>query len=118
MLRKGEMQGDLPYLYRAVTNRCLNHLRDGSNRRRLEVENAEALRGPARTTLDGIAIGKELLLRLVGRLDERSAEVLVCVFYDDMTQEETAAHLGVSRKTVQKRLDGIRAEVARLAEAK
>ena len=38
----------------------------------------------------------------------------VCRFLDDMTQDEIAAHLGLSRKTVGKRLDRIRAAVTAL----
>jgi RNA polymerase sigma-70 factor (ECF subfamily) len=32
MLRRRDMDRDLPYLYRSVTNRCLNFLRDSGNR--------------------------------------------------------------------------------------
>jgi RNA polymerase sigma factor (sigma-70 family) len=44
-------------------------------------------------------------------------QVLVARFVDDMTQEEIAEHLGLSRKTIGKRLDRIRAEVIALREA-
>jgi RNA polymerase sigma factor (sigma-70 family) len=105
---------ELPYLYRAVTNRCLNHLRDRDNRRRLLEKQAPALRGPARVRCDEVVIGADLLLKLRDRLDDKCLEVLVCRFFDDMTQEETAALLGTSRKTVGKRLAKIRAAVAEL----
>lgn len=105
---------ELPYLYRAVTNRCLNHLRDRDNRRRLLEKQAPALRGAARVRCDDQVIGADLLVKLRDRLDEACLEVLVCRFYDDMSQEETAALLGTSRKTVGKRLAKIRAAVAEL----
>jgi predicted DNA-binding protein (UPF0251 family) len=57
----------------------------------------------------------DLLLKLTRTLDGPTLEVLVCRFFDDMTQEETASFLGVSRKTVQNRLDDIRASIARLS---
>jgi DNA-directed RNA polymerase specialized sigma24 family protein len=38
----------------------------------------------------------------------------VCRFLDDMPQDEIASHLGVSRKTVGKRLDRIRDAVIAL----
>jgi DNA-directed RNA polymerase specialized sigma24 family protein len=41
-------------------------------------------------------------------------QVLVARFVDDMTQEEIADHLGLSRKTIGKRLDRIRDEVVAL----
>jgi len=35
LLQRGQTEADLPYLYRAVTNRCLNVLRNADNRARL-----------------------------------------------------------------------------------
>lgn len=117
MLQRGETRFDLPYLYRAVTNRCLNHLKYGENRRRLLQQHDPALRGPARTPCDERIIGADLLAKLMERLDAKTAEVLVFRYFDDMTQDEIAALLGTSRKTVGKRLAKIRAAVHTLASA-
>ena len=106
---------DLPYLYRAVTNRCLNLLRDGRTRARLLEREQPA--PVARVRLEDEVVGTKLLAQLAERLDEGHLEVLVCRFVDDMTQDEIAAQLGVSRKTIGKRLDRIRAEVVALREA-
>ncbi len=114
LLSRGETRVDLAYLYRAVTNRCLNHLRDRSNRARLLALHDEALRGPVRTRCDDRAIGLELLTRLVEHLDEETTEVLVYRFFDDLGQEEIAELLGVGRKWVLVRLERIRQAVAAL----
>jgi RNA polymerase sigma-70 factor (ECF subfamily) len=106
---------DLPYLYRAVTNRCLNVLRDGRTRARLLQREQPVPDG--RVRLDDEVVGTKLIAQLVDRLDEGHLHVLVCRFVDDMTQDEIAAHLGLSRKTIGKRLDRIRAEVTALREA-
>ncbi len=106
---------ELPYLYRAVTTRCLNLLRDTRNRQRLLERQEPALRGPVRTRCDEEVVGLDLLVKLAARLDRRSLEILVCRFWDDMTQEEIASFLGVSRKTVGKRLDRIRNQIGALA---
>jgi RNA polymerase sigma-70 factor, ECF subfamily len=105
---------DLPYLYRAVTNRCLNVVRDQANRARLLAREGEVVapRGPVRC--DDRVIGTQLLVRLGERLDDSHLQVLVCRFFDDMTQDEIAAQLGLSRKTIGKRLARIRDEVADL----
>jgi RNA polymerase sigma factor (sigma-70 family) len=116
MLAAGKTELDLPYLYRAVTNRCINHLKYGENRRRLLQQQDPALRGPVRTPCDEQVIGADLLGRLIERLDEKCAEVLVLRYFDDMTQDEIAALLGTSRKTVGKRLARIQAEVRRLVQ--
>lgn len=114
LLKERSPRLDLPYLYRAVTNRCLNVLRDGANRRRLLARHDDALRGPVRTLCEGEVIGMDLLGKLLGTLDEAHAEVLVLRFFDDLTQEEIAEMTHTSRKTVGKRLNRIRDEVLAL----
>ena len=109
---------DLPYLYRAVTNRCLNVLRDRGTRARL-LEREQQVAAPiSRVRLDDQIVGVGLIAALADRLDEGHLEVLVARFVDDMTQEEIAEQLKLSRKTIGKRLDRIRDEVLALrAEA-
>jgi len=108
---------DLPYLYRAVTNRCLNVVRDRSTRARLLEREQTAAAPVGRVRLDDQVVGVGLIAALADRLDEGHMEVLVARFVDDMTQEEIAEHLGLSRKTIQKRLDRIRDEVIALRAA-
>lgn len=105
---------DLPYLYRAVTNRCLNLVRDRGTRARLLERQATAAAPLRRVRLDDEIVGVALLGALAERLDDGHLQVLVCRFVDDMTQDEIAGHLGVSRKTVGKRLDRIRDTVTAL----
>jgi RNA polymerase sigma-70 factor (ECF subfamily) len=119
LLHRGVEDGadalDLPYLYRAVTNRCLTFLRDSQNRARLLESHDDALRGHVRTRCDDRAIDMDLLLKLTQRLDEPTLEIVVCRFFDDMTQEEIADTLGISRKTVGRRLEDAREAVVRLS---
>jgi RNA polymerase sigma factor (sigma-70 family) len=108
---------DLPYLYRAVTNRCLTLLRDEANRARLLERRDQGLAPAARTRCDDTVIGRDLLVKLVRELDEPEGEVLMYRYLDDMTQEEIATLLGLSRKTIGRRLERIREAVRRLVEA-
>jgi RNA polymerase sigma factor (sigma-70 family) len=108
---------DLAYLYRAVTNRCLTFLRDESNRARLLERNVSTLAPPPRTRCDDRVIGLDLLAKLLRELDEAETEVLTYHYLDDMTQEEIATLLGLSRKTVGKRLERVRQVVRRVVEA-
>ncbi len=105
---------DLPYLYRAVTNRCLNVVRDARNRARLLERDQGAAAPVGRVQLDDQVVGVGLIAALADRLDDAHMQVLVGRFVDDMTQDELAAHLGVSRKTIGKRLDRIRDAVVAL----
>jgi len=112
LMQRPELPLDLPYLYKAVTNRCLTFMRDETNRARL-LEPA----GPppaARTTCDDRAISHDLLRKLTRTLDDDHLQVLVYRFIDDLTQEEIASLLGLSRKTIGHRLDAIRAAVREL----
>jgi RNA polymerase sigma factor (sigma-70 family) len=117
LLPKADAALDLPYLYRAVTNRCLTLLRDESNRARLLKRNDGALVPPARTACDDRVITLDLLAKLVRELDPADCEVLAYRYLDDMTQDEIATLLGLSRKTIGHRLDRIREVVARVAES-
>lgn len=114
LLEKRE-QPDLPYLYRAVTHRCLTYLRDEQNRARLLAEHDDALRGPVRTACDERVIGTDLLAKVARALDPEALEILVCHYFDDMTQEEIGALLGLSRKTIGKRLERVRDAVVELS---
>jgi RNA polymerase sigma-70 factor (ECF subfamily) len=107
---------DLPYLYRSVTNRCLTLLRDEANRARLLAAHDVALAPPPRTRCDDHVIGIDLLTKLVRELDEAETEVLTYHYLDDMTQDEIGALLGLSRKTVGKRLERVRERVRRIAQ--
>ena len=117
LIPKWNRDMDLPYLYRAVTNRCLNALRDRGTRERLLAREEVVAAPVGRVRLDDEVVGLGLIAKLVERLDPGHMEVLVARFVDDMTQDEIAAHLGLSRKTIGKRLDRIRDEVVALREA-
>lgn len=114
LIGRGGERFELPLLYRAVTNRCLNMIRDRKNRERLLAREEPALRGMARVRCDDAVVGLDLLCKLSARLDARHMEVLVCRYVDDMGVEEIAQLVGQSRKTVGKRLARIRDEVAAL----
>jgi RNA polymerase sigma-70 factor, ECF subfamily len=107
---------DLPYLYRAVTNRCLNMVRDRNTRARLLEREGTTAAPVGRVKLEDQVVGVGLIAALAEKLDESHMEVLVARFVDDMTQEEIADHLGLSRKTIGKRLDRIRDEVVALRQ--
>lgn len=115
LVARGEEPKDLPYLYRAVTHRCLNVLRDGKNRARLLERETEALRGPVRIAPDAQALGLDVLTKLSKHVEEPVMETLVYRFFDDMGQEEIATVMGVSRKTVQNRLERAERALAELS---
>jgi RNA polymerase sigma factor (sigma-70 family) len=114
LYQKSDAPMDLAYLYRAVTNRCLSFVRDETNRARLLERHDEALVPSRRTACDDQVIGHDLLLKVVRELDVAESEVLAYRFLDDMTQDEIARLLGLSRKTIGRRLDRIREAVRKV----
>lgn len=117
LLQRRRRPLDLPYLYRAVNNRCLNLLRDRKNRTRLLERQDPALCEPARSRLDDRVMALDLLARLAGELDDKTFDVLVLLYVDDLTQDEAAEACGTSRRTIGKRVQKIRRALSRMASA-
>jgi RNA polymerase sigma factor (sigma-70 family) len=115
LYQRSDVPMDLPYLYRAVTNRCLSFVRDEANRARLLERHDDALGPRSRTACDDHVIGLDLLVKVVRELDAAEGEILTYRYLDDMTQDEIATMLGLSRKTIGKRLDRIREAVRKIA---
>jgi RNA polymerase sigma factor (sigma-70 family) len=59
-------------------------------------------------------VNRDLLNKLLLKLDKKSRQILVYRFYDDMTQEEIAVLTGYSRKTVAKKLNVIKLTVRQM----
>jgi RNA polymerase sigma-70 factor (ECF subfamily) len=104
LLQKGRTDVDLPYLYHAVTRRCLNWLRDQKNRARLLLEEQPLLNGAASISPDTQVLGLRALTVLSERLDASVVETLVYRRFDEMGVEEIGEVMRVSRKTVAARL--------------
>ena len=117
LIARREDAVDLPYLYRAVTNRALNVVRDARGRARLLEREHGALMPSARLADSTRVVGVDLLARLCDRLDTAHREVLVARYLDELTQDEIATLYGVSRKTVGKRLARVDAVAAELVAA-
>jgi RNA polymerase sigma-70 factor (ECF subfamily) len=111
LFKKGNTDVELPYLYRACTNRCLNYIRD--NKRRREILDAQwKVSGQESGGLgDETHVMRDLLNKLIIKLDKKSRQILVYSYFDNMTQSEIAELTGYSRKTVGKKLNNIKLKV-------
>ena len=96
----------LPWIYRVATNHCLNLLRDARRRgEEAETENPKALAaadGPARPDA---FVDWELARSVLSRFDGDTQAVAVGVFVDGMNHDEVADVLGISRRTVSRKLE-------------
>jgi RNA polymerase sigma-70 factor (sigma-E family) len=87
----------LTYVRSAVLNRCRNALRDRGRPRRLELTAAAGESAEA-----AVLVGEEhqRVLTAIRALPDRQREALVLRFYLDMSEEETARAMQISRGTV------------------
>jgi RNA polymerase sigma-70 factor (ECF subfamily) len=98
------------WLYRVTTNLCLNRLRD---RRRQEALLAENYVGPY--IVPAAAEARATIRQILTRIPEDLHEVAVYFFVDELTYDEIAPLLQVSRRTVSNRLAAFRTLVAELS---
>jgi RNA polymerase sigma-70 factor (ECF subfamily) len=96
----------LPWIYRVATNHCLNLLRD-SRRRGEEAasENSQALAAPEGPARPDAFVDWELARSVLSRFDGATQAVAVGVFVDGMNHDEVADALGISRRTVSRKLE-------------
>jgi len=100
----------LGWLYRIATNVSLNMIRTRRRKGATPVGDSHDLGGPQRSSVDKLHC-RRLLERLARELDRRSLEIVVAHYVDGLNQGEVAAHLGLSRRSVVKRLTKVRRRV-------
>lgn len=92
----------LPWIYRVATNHCLNLRRNV--RRRGEEALEEALEAAPHAHAAGLP-ERQLAQKVLSRFDAKTQAVAVGVIVDGMEHEEVAEALGISRRTVSRKLD-------------
>ena len=102
MSRFGDGEVALPWIYRVTTNHCLNVIRDSG--RRGEAALPMDLEAEERSATD-VLPDRRLAQELLERFDASTQAVVVGVFVDGMEREEIAAALGISKRTVSRRLE-------------
>ncbi len=109
----GEFRGQSQpstWLYRIVTNLCLNRIRD-SKRQRARLQEAGLGRSDVQPGGAGAGPdGRIVLQRVLDRIDPELGEIAVYYYVDEMDQAEIASILGLSRRTIGYRLERFLAE--------
>lgn len=95
----------LTWMYQISTNWCLNRLRDRKGHARKHEDHAEEIVGAVATAPAEGGFDAEVLRELLADEDDETRRIVVHLFFDDMTREETAAQVGLSVPTLRKRLD-------------
>jgi RNA polymerase sigma-70 factor (ECF subfamily) len=92
----------LPWIFRVATNYCLNLRRNASRRGEdAAMPDLELADGESADRYPDRSLAKQIL----SRFDETTQAVAVGVLVDGMEHEEVAEVLGVSRRTVARRLE-------------
>ncbi len=92
----------LPWIYRVATNHCLNLRRNARRRGEEELEpGLEVIQGRPEIGYPD----RQLAQKVLSRFDTATQAVAVGVFVDGMEHEEVAAVLGISRRTVSRKLE-------------
>ena len=91
------------WIYRITTNHCLNQLRNRRGRRDKLAMRHEEL-APAPVSIAEHGVDAEAVRGLLASCDDETRRIIVHVYFDDMTREETARVVGRSLPTVRKRI--------------
>ena len=92
----------LPWIYRVATNYCLNQRRNSTRRGEdVDMPDLELAEGTPADAYPDRALAQAVLLQV----DETTRSVAVGVLVDGMEHEEVADLLGISRRTVARKLD-------------
>jgi RNA polymerase sigma-70 factor (ECF subfamily) len=98
-----------------ATNYCLNKIRDS---KRLEFRAPEDLHAATGQRTDDRRLGaRERVMALLGQVDEKTQQIAVYAYLDGMTQEEIAQVMGLSRRTVGKKLSLLAKKAGSLAKS-
>jgi RNA polymerase sigma-70 factor (sigma-E family) len=114
--RLGDPANALNYTRSAVLNRCRNTLRDQA--RRGHREQPGILWAAAQSAESAVLLTEDSrrMLAAIRKLPDRQREAIVLRFYLDMSEEEAAKAMGVSRGTVKSTTSRAVAALGRMLE--
>ncbi len=95
------------WLYRITTNHCLNIIRSRKSwQKAMEGYGREQIRlsSDPDNSSESVLMNKDSFVKLLTGEDDTTQQIIFAYYFDDLTQEEIVDHLGISRKTVYKRL--------------
>ena len=109
VIRAGERfraeSSPLTWMYQINTNWCLNRLRDRKGRQRKHDERRAEIQPREEEEANEGGLDDARIRSLLRKEDEETQRIVVHLFFDDMTREETAVMVGISVPTLRKRLD-------------
>lgn len=107
----------LTWMYRISTNYCLNQLRNHRERaakRQQHPAEVEAVAGRVAGAEDWERL--DTIRRLLEDVDDETRAIVIHLYFDDLSRQETAALVGISQPTLRKRLDAFLGRARRRLE--
>ena len=95
----------LTWMYRISTNHCLNQVRNRGGRSRKLTDRHHEVPVPTELPVDESRPDRARVLELLDDTDDQTRQVVLYIYFDDCTRQETANLVGISVPTVRKRLD-------------
>lgn len=94
----------LTWMYQINTNWCLNRLRNRRGHARKQEDHAEDI-VPTQDTAPPDSLDVDTLRRLLTDEDDETRRIVLHLYFDEMTREDTAKLVGISVPTLRKRHD-------------
>ncbi|MFZ5475625.1 MAG: RNA polymerase sigma factor [Myxococcota bacterium] len=95
----------LTWMWQINTNLCLNRLRDRKGHARKHEDRREDIVGSGMTERDPEELDAGVVRELLADADDETRRIVIALYFDEMTKEEAAVHVGISVPTLRKRLD-------------
>lgn len=109
-----EANEPLKWLYRVVDRCCFDQLR--KKKRSIEASHEDEVGETAHPNVDIEA--RDAVLKILGAMSEDEMRIAVCLFVDGMSQGEIADEMGLSRVTINKRIQALRARAESMIGAR
>lgn len=103
------------WLYRTCTNLCITNMRYRARRKDDWQRDVKAIVESRKIgDVEALLVDKDLVLKVMSRMDEKAQQVAILVFIDEMSMQDAADTLRVTRKTVYNRLEAFRSKAGKV----
>ncbi len=107
----------LTWMYRISTNWCLNQIRNRKGRQeKLHVHRQDVIGEGVTAPGDAAWETADVVRSLLADTDDETRQIVLYLYFDDLTQQECATLVGLSVPTVRKRLNQFLKRARRLIE--
>jgi RNA polymerase sigma-70 factor (ECF subfamily) len=104
----------MTWLYRVATNLCLNRIRNTGRRGTAWLKEVRRTFGQNDPGPEKPLLQRELIIALLNEFDKKTQQIVVYYYLDEIHQEEIGRLMGISRVSVNKRLQNFREKVQKL----